>query len=296
MRNNEIYATEKISLESNKENKIQKKPLNICSIYVILFLLLQLLLIAWAIISYFLIKKKNSSLEVLKEKIDLYKYNNNHIQLRANEDKSNDNNNTIKNRYNNPIVNINWEKECIIGDNEKCKTCSHQIKSNCLTCNDGYYLPFHKMYNQKCLPCNKTVHCNACFGEKNYIVCTACEPEYILVNNTCLLEFCLIGENEKCKSCNSELKNQCQLCNDGYYLPTDGNKEICQKCLIDNCDLCSGTLTNQICLKCKEDFINENNKCEKQEITPTEQVCPDEYFVPEDSTNCQKCSLKNCKI
>ena len=151
------------------------------------------------------------------------------------------------------------------------------------------------MYNQKCLPCNKTAHCNTCFGEKNYIVCTSCEPDYILINNTCLLENCIIGENEKCKSCNSEFKNQCQLCNDGYYLPTDGNKEICQKCLIENCDLCSGTFTNQICLKCKDEYINENNKCKKQEIVSTEQVCPEEYFIPEDSNNCQKCSLENCK-
>ena len=216
--------------------------------------------------------------------------------MRSNEDISNENNNTIKNRYSNPVANINSDKECIIGDNEKCKTCSHQIKTNCLTCNHGYYLPYHKMYNQKCLPCNKTAHCNSCFGEKNYIVCTQCEPEYILVNNTCLLTNCLIGENEKCKSCNSEFKSQCQLCNDGYFLPTDGDKKICQKCLIENCDLCSGTLSNQICLKCKDEFINVNNKCEKQEITPTELVCPDEYFIPEDSTNCQKCSLKNCKL
>ena len=39
---------------------------------------------------------------------------------------------------------------------------------------------------------------------------------------------CEIGENEKCKSCNLNIKNQCEDCNNGYYLPLDGNKEICE--------------------------------------------------------------------
>lgn len=43
-------------------------------------------------------------------------------------------------------------------------------------------------------------------------------------------EQCEIGADEKCKTCNSNLglKEQCWDCNDGYYLPTDGNKKKCQ--------------------------------------------------------------------
>jgi hypothetical protein len=36
--------------------------------------------------------------------------------------------------------------------------------------------------------------------------------------------------------------------------------------------LCSGTLSNQICLKCKNEFIIENNKWEKQKITPERKI------------------------
>ena len=46
------------------------------------------------------------------------------------------------------------------------------------------------------------------------------------------------------------------ICNEGFYLPED-NKEICQKCSIDECQICSGNINNDICYKCFDEFFPE---------------------------------------
>ena len=102
------------------------------------------------------------------------------------------------------------------------KSCSHKIKSNCLTCNEGYYLPNYENENKVCLSCNVIEHCSSCFGEKDYALCTKCENGYILKDNQCIkieedIPNCVIGLNEKCKACNNnpKLRNQCESCNEG---------------------------------------------------------------------------------
>ena len=79
------------------------------------------------------------------------------------------------------------------------------------------------------------------------------------------LKECTIGDNEKCQSCNSKsnLRNQCENCNYGYYLPSDGNKIICEKCnKIEKCLECSGTKKNPICQKCENGYETKNGLCE----------------------------------
>ena len=174
---------------------------------------------------------------------------------------------------------------------------------------------------KKCISCNNLEHCLNCFSDNTKIICSQCETGYILNNNKCekevIIEDCEIGPNEKCKTCNSnlELKNQCFKCNEGYYLPTDGNKTICQSCnTIQNCIECSGTKDNIQCLKCKEGFIIDNNKCKeicsigndekcsscKTEIGKEKEcaTCNEGYFIPDNINNpntCTKCSTSNCK-
>lgn len=134
------------------------------------------------------------------------------------------------------------------------------------------------------------------------------------LNNT--EEQCEIGAEEKCKTCNSkpELKNQCLDCNDGYFLPTDGNKITCQSCnTIQNCIECSGKKEDIKCLKCKEGFNIINNKCieicsigndEKCASCKTElgkeklcATCNEGYFLPDNTEHytCRKCSTNYCK-
>ena len=147
----------------------------------------------------------------------------------------------------NVIIISDSKDNCEIGEKEKCKTCSNKIKSNCLQCNEGYYLPLHEMDNKFCLPCNIIYNCLSCYGEKNDVICLNCEFGYNLINNKCEkieekeISNCIIGSNEKCKTCNNNpgLKNQCQTCNSGYYLSEDGNKTICDKCDIEGCSQCS---------------------------------------------------------
>ena len=70
---------------------------------------------------------------------------------------SNEINEIFKKQYNiqiNIVINYDSSTECEIGQNEKCKSCSHKIKSNCLTCNEGYYLPYNENNNKICLSCN----------------------------------------------------------------------------------------------------------------------------------------------
>ena len=110
------------------------------------------------------------------------------------------------------------------GEKEKCKTCSHLVKNNCLTCNNGYFLPFDSLSREKCLSCNVIEHCISCFGNMKFILCNSCEVGYNLNNNKCepeniIINNCIIGSKELCKSCNSNenLKNECENCHDGFF-------------------------------------------------------------------------------
>ena len=78
---------------------------------------------------------------------------------------------------------------------------------------------------------------------------------------------CIIGENEKCKSCskNNETLLNCQTCNEGYYLPYGYILNIytntkCRKCN-DNCKECEGDYYNNYCTKCKDGFSLEFQEC-----------------------------------
>jgi len=63
---------------------------------------------------------------------------------------------------------------------------------------------------------------------------------------------CVIGEEEKCKTC-KEPNNECLTCNPGYFIPDDEEKikYECQKCPVANCSFCNGTKLSNICYSCK---------------------------------------------
>ena len=210
-------------------------------------------------------------------------------------------------------------KDCILGENEKCKECSSFHSKSCLSCNNGYYIPFNENNYPKCLPCNKTIkNCFTCFGDINYIVCSSCYPKFILKNNKCLnseIKKCIIGEKEKCKECEEdELMDKCKSCNPGYFLSDFTNKTECQSCnIIDYCNECNEENGNLICKKCKDGFTLINNQCIEEEcvIGKNEKCssCKNEigrkkecktcnlgYYMSEiNSPFCTKCSIENCK-
>ncbi len=220
------------------------------------------------------------------------------------------------------IVIIEPSNECDLGDGEKCKTCSKINKKNCLNCNYGYYLPFNAINRERCITCNIIEHCLSCFGNTKSILCLSCEFGYNLENNKCvkdkkMLPNCTIGDNELCKVCNSneDLRNECDVCNDGFYLPVDAeNKTFCENCnKIEKCIECSGTKNNPICSQCLSGFklvnnscmeelciIGEKEKCKtcRNELNRKKECgsCNEGYYIFGDKNfQCLKCSIKNCK-
>ena len=239
------------------------------------------------------------------------------------------------------ILNIN-SKFCEIGENEKCKTCSSLLQGNCLLCNEGYYLPIDSSNKKICSSCKKE-HCKKCFGTSFLNLCQECEDGYILEKNICkhvstnkdpeeteaveteeikteeAEEDCIIGLEEKCLLCKNEKgkKNNCDKCNEGFYLPTDlQNNTKCETCKkIDNCISCSGSLNSPICNKCEIGYKLISNKCEeivcdkgdneKCLLCNTDKykkdqcfLCNDGYFLPDntlDRTKCSKCEIEGCK-
>jgi len=63
---------------------------------------------------------------------------------------------------------------------------------------------------------------------------------------------CDIGEEEKCKTCKEDI-NECLTCNPGYFIPDDEDKikYECQKCSVENCNICKGTKLSNTCHSCK---------------------------------------------
>ena len=146
---------------------------------------------------------------------------------------------------------------CSEGSGNLCRTCDFG-KNQCINCNDGYYLPTDDLYKLKCKKCTEIVtNCNECHGKINTVTCDDFVKENIIIPPTKCGWNCETGINEKCLTCNEE-KNQCNTCNNGYYLPTDDNVKLeCKKCsnLIENCIECYGSTYSITCTKCLNNYI-----------------------------------------
>ena len=156
----------------------------------------------------------------------------------------------------------NCTKKCEIGENEKCKKCNSLYPQYCGSCNDNYFL--NDLKGTQCKKCEIN-NCLECIWNNTYTKCIKCEENYILSGGLCL-NYCEIGEFDKCAKCSDEPGkiNQCEICNDGYYLPENEeyNKTQCEQCQIKGCNVCSGNLINNTCIKC------ENNLKAKTASTP----------------------------
>ena len=203
------------------------------------------------------------------------------------------------------LIDKRCEKKCDFGINDNCLNCN---ENQCASCNLGYYLD-----DGKCLSCDIN-NCDEC--DKNKI-CKKCEKGYDLVNNQCIKK-CEIGENEKCKTCNSIIIGECSECNSGYYLPIDNSidKTKCYQCE-EGCKSCSGNLNLSYheCYTCDIGFkLTDNFKCVPKckigqgelclscdySVTGGENCgeCNPGYYLPknEEKTSCKKCGLnmKKC--
>ena len=149
------------------------------------------------------------------------------------------------------LYNSFCKKNCKKGRLSKCKSCNLIPGENdqCLTCNDGYYLPTD--YNEKiqCFPCG--IYCKSCNGLIDNSYCTQCYEGYVNVGGKCEKR-CEDRKNENCKICGDDEK--CSKCDSGYYIPTDSDGTTCQKCSLTGCEICEGTtLLNE----CKQCYLND---------------------------------------
>ena len=223
--------------------------------------------------------------------------------------------------YNEENVIIFCNKICETGDADFCKTCDEINKSQCGTCNYGYYIPTDDLSQTKCKKCDDLINnCEECYGSKKSIKCKKCNNNYFLNTEKNICEpLCQTGPDNNCKTCSKET-NKCDSCNSGYYLPTDDEEKKCKKCsdINDNCEECHGTKTSVKCSSCKTGFTpfyNENNEildcnppcltglgnlCKSCDYQKNQCIdCNEGYYLPTDDPyklKCKKCTdiLTNC--
>ena len=199
--------------------------------------------------------------------------------------------------------------------NVKIETTSVQTEK--IECSHGYYLPSD--YNKGCKKCSIDF-CDICSGALDKDICISCFEgyfaNYIRGKIKSCDEECETGSREKCFTCDTSI-NECSSCNDGYYLPSDADIRIkCQKCSVDNCQTCSGTIDEDYCNSCYSGYFENYEdgiikSCDKKCETGSREKCLTcdtnqnicescniGYYLPSDATDkkvCKKCSFDNCK-
>ena len=166
----------------------------------------------------------------------------------------------------NNITELLEDLACVIGDGEKCASCSMEEgkQAFCGYCNEGYYLPFGNQYSKtKCKKCDEG--CLSCYAEENsdISICLYCDFNYNLYNGKCI-EYCEIGDLSSCTECKSELEgknDECLSCNEGYYFDINYSKRKCKKIEIENC--INATTEDGIvkCLNCSKGYMLYENNC-----------------------------------
>ena len=72
---------------------------------------------------------------------------------------------------------------CESGRNEKCLTCDTST-GQCISCNEGYYLPTDDITKEKCQKCSDE-KCKICSGTIAFNTCYACLDNFNLVDGKC---------------------------------------------------------------------------------------------------------------
>ena len=132
------------------------------------------------------------------------------------------------------------KQKCNAGEKEKCYDCKIEKENECLSCNEGYYLPLNSIDQTSCKKC-QVEGCKSCNNIDGN--CEQCKDYYeASMKNGKIIEcnlICNLGEGNKCQTCNLESKNKCGSCNPGYKLMKDG---ICKK--IENSFIASYNVTS----------------------------------------------------
>ena len=111
--------------------------------------------------------------------------------------------------------------------------------------------------------------CQKCDDNPNSDLCLDCGDLIPIMQN---------GKIKQCLKCEEE----------GYFVPYNGT--TCEKCSINGCKKCEGTINNNKCLECSTLSPIKRNG-EIIQCYP----CSSGYFIPDESSNCELCSINGCK-
>lgn len=201
---------------------------------------------------------------------------------------------------------------CNKNDPSQCNKCKGDFflkNGKCVnSCGDNYYEDNSPVTGRNCNPCID--NCNHCVNGKT---CNECKYplKYSPVSQTCMecnidngwafigLE-CHKCEKDNCKTCPSDKTrlSECTECKENFFLSTDGNctpncgsgfyenRELkkCVECLDKTCEKC---IPQNNCLKCKDNLVLLNGKCEVS--------CNLGYYETDDK-ECKPCIDPNCTL
>ena len=150
------------------------------------------------------------------------------------------------------IDNICKIPQCDLGENDKCFSCQKNInkETECLECNEGYYLPLNLNNNNKCIKC-AIDGCKICDNN----ICYECKNFYYPIydnNNSSVIRSCIlrcdIGIKEKCATCNMQKgkESECNSCNEGYRLMKNGRCKKIENSFIAIYNVTSSTKQTKI--------------------------------------------------
>ena len=138
------------------------------------------------------------------------------------------------------------------------ENCTIKISNKFIKCREK--IPYrNKIINIDEIACNNFENCEKCLGSKETLSFYKCKKGYQLINNKCAIPQCVIGDNEKCLSCNisSGKEKEFSECNEGYYLPVNiSDKTKSLKCKIEGCKICQDISGD--CIECKNEIKPRN--------------------------------------
>ncbi|CAD8207029.1 unnamed protein product [Paramecium pentaurelia] len=166
-----------------------------------------------------------------------------------------------------------------------CLTCSNS--NTCTKCSDGNYA-----VNGSCVTCTGFPStCSACDANSNCISCTSVTPMSILQGGTCRQCPSNCQSTSNCSYNTQNNTASCSLCQDLYYVTSQGQCAKCDSAGEPNalrCHYDANVSGNIVYTQCKTLYFLANNKCTQAQSNNT---CA-KLLVPTDQTaiNNQSCS------
>ena len=188
-------------------------------------------------------------------------------------------------------------------------------RSNSTACKDGQ----HNKYSDTCLQCEAK---EKVMNSSDYCVDYTAENCRVFANTVDECEFCVDSawmdreDSNKCKLSEDpecikvkQWENECQLCNNGYFLETNGLTQTCKAITAENCE--TNETHEDKCKTCKDKFHMFNDPEKGQICKPNTEIdncltysresddcliCAEGYYSSTGNTECRKypTGISNC--